>query len=259
MISALRASSARLPPSGRHIQQARALVELAVEMMGKAVVVERLRDTSWEEVGNALGVTRATAHGRFSKVVTAWQGDKVAAGQESGLGAAIQDLDVAWSKVGALVSDRLALRQMELSSASNYAATGNVEPTGGADASEGGGICPLCRTPFESADDSAELARCPKCGAFSSQARRALAQRFRQAMTEDNADAGMGLGFRGDDGAPALFQIKDCPPTDQAVPAVDTQALLKELKVLASTLAASAGSRQRLDDLERRLRDIEAR
>jgi hypothetical protein len=48
------------------VADAKRLVELAEETLEQAVAWERAKGTSWEAIGQTLGVTRSTAHGRFS-------------------------------------------------------------------------------------------------------------------------------------------------------------------------------------------------
>ncbi|MFG3235131.1 hypothetical protein ACGFZG_25690 [Streptomyces antibioticus] len=102
-----RARAVRDAPAGQHIRQARLLEMLTSDLMARAVVTERLRGTSWEEVGEALGVTKATAHGRFSKIVNSWRGAKKAELEDS-LGddfeVAVEELDHIWSQIRDLVA-----------------------------------------------------------------------------------------------------------------------------------------------------------
>jgi hypothetical protein len=56
-----------LPQSVRDAQH---LVELADEVLQRAVVAERARNTPWELIGQALGITRSAVHGRFAAHVS---------------------------------------------------------------------------------------------------------------------------------------------------------------------------------------------
>ena len=59
-------------PPGEAVRQAQQLVLTANAVLDAAVVAERARGTSWEEIGDALGITRSTAHGRFRRAVDAF-------------------------------------------------------------------------------------------------------------------------------------------------------------------------------------------
>jgi len=56
------------PPSSTvpSVAEAQQLVTLAEEILQLTVTVERAHGTSWEAIGRTLGITRSTAHGRFS-------------------------------------------------------------------------------------------------------------------------------------------------------------------------------------------------
>lgn len=56
------------PPSSTvpSVAEAQQLVTLAEEILQLTVTVERAQGTSWEAIGRTLGITRSTAHGRFS-------------------------------------------------------------------------------------------------------------------------------------------------------------------------------------------------
>lgn len=56
------------PPSSTvpSVAEAQQLVALAEELLQLTVTVERAHGTSWEAIGRTLGITRSTAHGRFS-------------------------------------------------------------------------------------------------------------------------------------------------------------------------------------------------
>ncbi|MFK8851365.1 hypothetical protein [Streptomyces sp. Ac-502] len=58
---------------GSYVEEAAALVRRAEDVLRCAVVYERERRSSWEDIGGALGVTRQTAHERFADVVARWR------------------------------------------------------------------------------------------------------------------------------------------------------------------------------------------
>jgi hypothetical protein len=49
------------------------LVQLAHSVLELAVLVERRRRSSWEQIGGALGISRQAAHERFSAAIERWQ------------------------------------------------------------------------------------------------------------------------------------------------------------------------------------------
>ncbi|MFJ8351300.1 helix-turn-helix domain-containing protein [Streptomyces sp. NPDC094153] len=58
---------------GSYVEEAARLVSRAEDVLRWAAVYERERGTSWEDIGTALGVTRQTAHERFSGAVARWR------------------------------------------------------------------------------------------------------------------------------------------------------------------------------------------
>ncbi|GAB2606577.1 hypothetical protein GCM10027168_44290 [Streptomyces capparidis] len=61
------------PPQGQYVEEAARLVHLAEEVLRRAVIYERERHTSWEEIGEALGITKQSAHKRFAGDVERWR------------------------------------------------------------------------------------------------------------------------------------------------------------------------------------------
>ncbi|MGY1437053.1 hypothetical protein [Streptomyces reniochalinae] len=58
---------------GQLVVQARRLMEKAEELLEQAVIAERQRDTSWEQVGEALGgLSKSAAHKRYGAAVNDW-------------------------------------------------------------------------------------------------------------------------------------------------------------------------------------------
>ncbi|MGY5099466.1 hypothetical protein [Streptomyces sp. 900105245] len=58
---------------GDFLREAAELIRLAESAQRRAVIYERERGTSWEEIGEALGIARQSAHTRFAEHVKAWR------------------------------------------------------------------------------------------------------------------------------------------------------------------------------------------
>ncbi|MGW3910529.1 hypothetical protein ACWEBX_03240 [Streptomyces sp. NPDC005070] len=58
---------------GDAVRAAVDLLALAEDVMRRAAVYERARGTSWDEIGNALGITKQSAHKRFADAVETWR------------------------------------------------------------------------------------------------------------------------------------------------------------------------------------------
>ncbi|WP_030348935.1 hypothetical protein [Streptomyces sp. NRRL S-1022] len=59
---------------GELVEEAQTLVELAQQVLRWAVIHERQKGTSWEEIGQRLGgITRQSAHERYKDAVDEWQ------------------------------------------------------------------------------------------------------------------------------------------------------------------------------------------
>ncbi|WP_328665537.1 hypothetical protein OG905_00975 [Streptomyces sp. NBC_00322] len=65
-------SSSTVMP-GDFVREAASLIRLAEYAQRQAVIYERERGTSWEEIGEALGITRQSAHAKFADYVKAWR------------------------------------------------------------------------------------------------------------------------------------------------------------------------------------------
>jgi len=57
---------------GAWVQEAAQLAEGAREVLERAVIVERERGASWEDIGAALKTSRQAAHERFSEAEREW-------------------------------------------------------------------------------------------------------------------------------------------------------------------------------------------
>ncbi|MFC9616604.1 hypothetical protein [Streptomyces sp. NPDC056938] len=58
---------------GDFVREVAELMRLAEAAQRRAVIYERERGASWEEIGEALGTTRQSAHTRFAEHVKAWR------------------------------------------------------------------------------------------------------------------------------------------------------------------------------------------
>ncbi|MEU6965020.1 hypothetical protein [Streptomyces chrestomyceticus] len=58
---------------GSYVEEAAALVAGAESVLRRAVVYERERGTSWEEIGAALGIAKQSAHKKFAADVERWR------------------------------------------------------------------------------------------------------------------------------------------------------------------------------------------
>ncbi|MFD7233611.1 hypothetical protein [Streptomyces sp. NPDC059881] len=65
-------SSGMVAP-GDFVREAADLISLAEHAQRQAVIYERERGTSWEELGEALGISRQSAHAKFAEYVKAWR------------------------------------------------------------------------------------------------------------------------------------------------------------------------------------------
>ncbi|MEU8526453.1 hypothetical protein AB0C77_12775 [Streptomyces sp. NPDC048629] len=58
---------------GDYVREAASLIRLAEYVQRRAVLYERERGTSWEEIGEALDITRQSAHAKFAYHVKEWR------------------------------------------------------------------------------------------------------------------------------------------------------------------------------------------
>ncbi|MFE2962008.1 hypothetical protein [Nocardia tengchongensis] len=59
--------------AGEMVEAARGLLSMAQEALVRAVLYERSRHTSWEEIGEVLEITRQSAHARFREDEREWK------------------------------------------------------------------------------------------------------------------------------------------------------------------------------------------
>ncbi|MET8855541.1 hypothetical protein [Streptomyces sp. NPDC004579] len=58
---------------GDFVRSAADLIALAQDVMRRAVIYERERGTSWDEIGSVLGIAKQSAHKRFADTVETWR------------------------------------------------------------------------------------------------------------------------------------------------------------------------------------------
>ncbi|MFZ3494714.1 hypothetical protein ACODT5_16080 [Streptomyces sp. 5.8] len=58
---------------GDFVREATELIRLAEHAQRRAVIYERERGTSWEDIGEALGITKQSAHAKFAGHVNEWR------------------------------------------------------------------------------------------------------------------------------------------------------------------------------------------
>jgi len=62
-----------VPRRGEVLDAARQILAAAEELLRRAVVYERERGMSWEEIGEAFEISRQSAHARYADVETQWR------------------------------------------------------------------------------------------------------------------------------------------------------------------------------------------
>ncbi|MFI1176942.1 hypothetical protein [Streptomyces melanogenes] len=77
VVSESRAENARQAVApGQLVEQAMRLMEKAEELVEQAVIAERQRSTSWDQIGQALGgLSKSAAHKRYGVIVSSWLDD----------------------------------------------------------------------------------------------------------------------------------------------------------------------------------------
>jgi hypothetical protein len=75
--TAVQTSSDGYAQAGEFVQNAARMAGEAQHILELAVILEREKGTSWEDIGQALGITKQAAHERFSRVVERWRADLV--------------------------------------------------------------------------------------------------------------------------------------------------------------------------------------
>jgi len=107
------------------VREALGLVQAAQKVLEAAVAHEREQGTTWDEIGTALGVTKASAHGRFASVV----GPRGAAADDKSPGTASELLEQRWLHIGNLMARR-KLTESLLRSAKRIGHMPFLEPKG---------------------------------------------------------------------------------------------------------------------------------
>ncbi|GAU65562.1 hypothetical protein SSP35_01_09060 [Streptomyces sp. NBRC 110611] len=110
MAQRLLANAVRQTRPGELIAQAVKLRELADTLVERAVVAERSLNTSWEAVGQELGVTKSTAHTRYSAATTSAQRE-LPPGEDLGA-CALQALEETWDDVRKMTRNRIVQRML---------------------------------------------------------------------------------------------------------------------------------------------------
>ncbi|MEU3505382.1 hypothetical protein ABZ726_33300 [Streptomyces hundungensis] len=97
-------------PRGQLLAQASQLLTLAKDMVQRAVVTERLRGTSWDEVGECVGgVSRSAAHNRYSYLVKEWQDEQQGLSEDESLSSSFAELQQMWEQSAALIKSQAVL------------------------------------------------------------------------------------------------------------------------------------------------------
>jgi hypothetical protein len=95
---------------GHSVREAQEMVAAANQLLEAAVIAERANGTSWEVIGEALSVTRSTAHGRVSGSVDSFfeAGEPETARDKAG-----ENLDGAWDKIAEQLSRHTLLSDVQ--------------------------------------------------------------------------------------------------------------------------------------------------
>ncbi|MCX5216111.1 hypothetical protein OG689_44055 [Kitasatospora sp. NBC_00240] len=103
LLGMARLEDARGAEPGQHVRHAARLVEQANQLLAQAVVADRARGNSWDEIGAALGVTRSTAHGRYGTTYRRWAKHPVAGVDQ--VAEAVWELDQLWDGIQELAAE----------------------------------------------------------------------------------------------------------------------------------------------------------
>jgi tetratricopeptide (TPR) repeat protein len=98
------------------VAAAKALQELAEEVLRDAVIAERQDGTAWEVIGKALGTSRSGAHGRFAEDVNEWRRTHPRTAHQD----AQARLDSSWTGVEDLARQQLLLDPDRLEDAEQF-------------------------------------------------------------------------------------------------------------------------------------------
>jgi len=89
----------------------RRMREVLAEAEEYAVIAERQRQTSWDRIAEALGVTKTTVINRHKDKVEAWAPDP---NEGSGFATAYLKVEESWTELGEIVERRAAARDMQV-------------------------------------------------------------------------------------------------------------------------------------------------
>ncbi|MGW1197241.1 hypothetical protein ACWD4B_15605 [Streptomyces sp. NPDC002536] len=106
-----RVDAARQTRPAELVAEAHKLYELADALLQQAVVAERALNTSWEAIGQELGVTKSTAHSRYSSAITtAARRREGRSPKEPKEVRALEVLEDSWDRVATLARKHTARR-----------------------------------------------------------------------------------------------------------------------------------------------------
>jgi hypothetical protein len=152
VVSGARGENARQAAApGQLVEQARRLAEKAEELLEQAVIAERARNTSWDQIGQALGgLSKSAAHKRYGSVYNEWNvhldgtstededtGAEIL-GEYANFDIAYALLERTWGEIDEVVADQellYDLRNATLAASGQSAQTGG-QSDGGRDALE---------------------------------------------------------------------------------------------------------------------------
>lgn len=142
VVSRARGENARQAAApGQLVEQARRLAEKAEELLEQAVIAERARNTSWDQIGQALGgLSKSAAHKRYGNVYSEWgahldgtstededTGTEIL-GEYADFDIAYALLERTWGEIDEVVADQELLYDLRNAT---LAASGQLAQTGG--------------------------------------------------------------------------------------------------------------------------------
>jgi len=130
LLAALRSEHVgHLAPPGQLLRQAKFLMEIAEELQTRAAVAEKLRGTTWEAIGDVLGVTKATAFNRYSPLVKERESAAPAAeeAEDASLNQALLAVTESWQQVNRLLRNLAIHGELQAATGSYAHATTSVK------------------------------------------------------------------------------------------------------------------------------------